>query len=794
MVSRPFRCDESRLKSFLNADLPELEHLELAGHLDTCAACRRTLERLAAGSRLWADLRHLANGPLAPIRPEDSETGIFTGARVAGGSTGETHQLSFLSPSELPGSLGRLGSYEVTELLGRGGFGVVLKANDRALGRTVAIKVLAPQLATSAAARTRFAREAKAAAAVVHEHVVAIHAVDAWNGLPYLVMHYVAGRSLQERVDREGPLGVKEVLRIGMQTAQGLAAAHAQGLVHRDVKPSNILLENGVERVQLTDFGLARAIDDASLTQSGVVAGTPQYMSPEQAQGEAIDHRSDLFSLGSVLYFVCAGHSPFRANSTPAVLRRVCDERPRPLREVNPEVPVWLADIIARLHSKDPAGRFQTAAEVAELLGRNLAELQRGKPVTPPSPVPKPSHHGRRFGRKTAAALIVCVPLVALAVTATNEPNPFWGAILPAMRYPHGPQNGFAGNDAIHVVQEGVAEDSIVGSGKPAGKTWDLSEFDRVQIRSTFRAEVTKGDGFKVATTADDNVLPHVQVVKEGTTLKIGLEPHRRYSLKTELKAEITLPRLVGLNLSGASATTLKGFQSEKELTLELSGASKLDGELAVETANFRASGASTLSLTGSARAAQLSASGASHLKLAGLPLKRCELQLEGASTASLSVRSEAAFKAALGGASHLKGSVSATDIELDLQGASQATLGGSSGNAKLSLTDASHLKMPEFSLNANTLLVTVEGASFVTLQGKAENAVLKGSGASHLDLAGVDAKTAEVKLSAASSATVGVREKLTYELSSVSHLNYVGDPASLSGKKSGGSTISRQH
>ena len=231
----------------------------------------------------------------------------------------------------------------MTEVLGRGGFGIVLKAFDPALSRVVAIKVLAPQLAASAAARSRFAREARAAAAVVHENVVAIHAVDSWNGLPYLVMPYIAGRSLQERVDRDGPLAVKEILRIGMQTAQGLAAAHAQGLVHRDVKPSNILLENGVERVKLTDFGLARAVDDASLTQSGVVAGTPQYMSPEQARGEAVDHRSDLFSLGSVLYFMCTGHPPFRADSTPAVLRRVCDDRPRPLREVNPDVPDWLA-------------------------------------------------------------------------------------------------------------------------------------------------------------------------------------------------------------------------------------------------------------------------------------------------------------------------------------------------------------------------------------------------------------------------------------------------------------------
>src|SRR5204863_10215328 len=171
--------------------------------------------------------------------------------------------------------------------------GIVLRAFDAKLHRVVAIKVMAAQLATSATARKRFTREAQAAAAVSHDHIVTIHAVEEANGLPYLVMQYVAGQSLQDRLDKEGPLDLPEVLRIGMQAAAGLAAAHAHGIVHRDVKPANILLENGVERVKLTDFGLARAIDDASLTQSGVIAGTPQYMSPEQAEGQPADHRSD---------------------------------------------------------------------------------------------------------------------------------------------------------------------------------------------------------------------------------------------------------------------------------------------------------------------------------------------------------------------------------------------------------------------------------------------------------------------------------------------------------------------
>jgi serine/threonine protein kinase len=247
--------------------------------------------------------------------------------------------LDFLEPSDSPMMLGMLGDYDIIEPIGCGGMGVVLKGYDSKLNRFVAVKVLAPHYATSAAARKRFAREAKAAAAVVHPHVLAIHSVDSTGRLPFLVMPFVDGESLQERVRRNGQLGTKEVLRIGIQAARGLQAAHEQGLVHRNIKPGNILLERDVERAMLTDFGLARAVDDASMTRSGVIAGTPQFMSPEQARGEAVDHRSDLFSLGSVLYTMCAGRPPFRAETTMGLLRRIIDVDPRPLPEVNADIP-----------------------------------------------------------------------------------------------------------------------------------------------------------------------------------------------------------------------------------------------------------------------------------------------------------------------------------------------------------------------------------------------------------------------------------------------------------------------
>jgi formylglycine-generating enzyme required for sulfatase activity len=310
-----------------------------------------------------------------------------TGGRPHGEGDGA---LDFLQPPARPGSLGRLGHYEVLEVLGTGGFGVVLKAFDEMLHRVVAIKVMAPQLASTSPARKRFLREARASAAIRQENVVDIHAVEE-QPIPYLVMEYIAGETLQQRLDRVGPLEVPEVLRIGRQVARGLAAAHAMGLIHRDIKPSNILLESGVEqRVKITDFGLARAADDASLTQSGYIAGTPMYMAPEQARGEVIDHRADLFGLGSVLYVMCSGRPPFRAATTLAVLKRVAEDTPRPIREIIPEVPDWLCAVVARLHAKKPAGRFATASEVADLLARYEAELMRPGSVEPPPAAGEP--------------------------------------------------------------------------------------------------------------------------------------------------------------------------------------------------------------------------------------------------------------------------------------------------------------------------------------------------------------------------------------------------------------------
>ncbi len=337
-------------------------------------------------------------------------------------SDDEDDSLDFLEPSEREDALGRLGHYEVLEMLGKGSFGISLScAFDDVLHRVVAVKVMAPGgWPPRRPARSRFRERARAYAQVRHENVVQVHALEE-KPLPYLVMEFIPGETLQQRLDRTGPIEVADILRIGRQVAEGLAAAHATDLIHRDIKPANILIETGTqERVKLTDLGLARTADDACLTVSGVVTGTPMCMSPEQARGEALDHRADLFSLGSVLYVMATGRPPFRASTALAVLRRVAETDPRPIREVIPEVPEWLCGIVARLHAKAPAARFQTAREVADLLADSEAKLrahQEVKDILPALAVKPAAPIGWREWVATAAVLLAILALAASEFT-----------------------------------------------------------------------------------------------------------------------------------------------------------------------------------------------------------------------------------------------------------------------------------------------------------------------------------------------------------------------------------------
>jgi serine/threonine-protein kinase len=405
------------LESALAGQLPSGDEAALFRHLDACESCSHQLEQLAGGPAWCREARALLAGDeLDAELPQRCEW------------SPSDFSVEHLEPADQPGVLGRLGGYDVLEIIGQGGMGVVLKARDRELARCVAIKVLAPHLAHSSLARQRFAREAQAAAAVVHPHVLAIHHVQSGGRLPFLVMPLVAGQSLAERIKAQGTLELKEILRIGMQAAAGLAAAHEQGLVHRDVKPANLLLEKGVERAVLTDFGLARAADDISLTRYGIIAGTPEYMSPEQARGEPLDGRSDLFSLGAVLYEMATGVSPFRADSTVATIRRLVDEPPQALSSLNPELPPWFATIVNRLLDKDPSRRFSSAREVSQLLEGCLAHVQQPAAVPLPAalapPIRRSSPNSRHPGVFVMLALFTLTVLGIVLWQAPQSPGP----------------------------------------------------------------------------------------------------------------------------------------------------------------------------------------------------------------------------------------------------------------------------------------------------------------------------------------------------------------------------------
>ncbi len=374
MNNNQVTCDDTALEGLLRSEQSSEPGAELLAHVETCDRCQERLTELAGPAAMWRGVKVAISGA-----GSSDQQRCFPPVNLDPSAIHWTESMArrLLSPPTHPEMLGRLGRYEVERLIGSGGMGVVFKAFDTELNRPVAIKLLAPYLASSGPARKRFAREARAAAAVVHPHVVPIHNVETERESPFIVMQYVSGESLQARIDREGALELCEILRIGMQVADGLSAAHQQGIVHRDIKPSNILLEEDVDRALISDFGLARASDDASLTRTGFHPGTPQYMSPEQASGQNVDARSDLFSLGSMLYTMCTGRPPFMAESSLSVMRRIAESEPTPIREINPDIPEWMSVVIRKLMTKIAHDRLSSAAEVRDLLGICLSHVQQ---------------------------------------------------------------------------------------------------------------------------------------------------------------------------------------------------------------------------------------------------------------------------------------------------------------------------------------------------------------------------------------------------------------------------------
>ncbi len=431
---QPTRCPSSeQLRAFLAATLPDSFHQAVSDHLRSCTQCSGQLQQLPAlsGDGLVPTLIPTLQQNLGPAHPQGREEALSPATQDCGprhSSKGKA-EYPFLLPPQQPDEIGRLGNYRVLRLLGQGGMGFVFQAEDLALLRPVALKVMNPQVHGMGEGGQRFLREARIMAAIKHDHLVTVYQAGQEGEVYYLAMELLQGEALSDFLRRTGPCGTAEVLRLGQEMAQGLAGIHSQGLIHRDIKPTNIWLEVPRGRVKILDFGLARFVhEDARLTQSGTVLGTPSFMSPEQARGAALDARSDLFSLGCVLYCLCSGRPPFEANSVMGVLTALAVDHPRPVQELNPTLPQELDALILQLLAKNPSDRPATALEVHERLLQIEAHLASPSPTLSsadsrlnrvPSEKTTPKKSALRRGIATVLVVVLTMVIATAAVQLT---------------------------------------------------------------------------------------------------------------------------------------------------------------------------------------------------------------------------------------------------------------------------------------------------------------------------------------------------------------------------------------
>lgn len=331
----------------------------LTSHLDHCQTCQSRVLELSEDDPFYCQSREALRSTGLTSHDWSEKAIAASGTVRSETSTPAVVSLvqSLLGPSDDERSLGRLGRFEILGVIGSGGMGIVLKARSIAMDRIVAIKIPQPQYWQSPETLRTLEREARSAAAVVHPNVIAIYHVDRYRDVPYLVMPYLPGQSLEQRIQGTGPMPIAETLRIARQVASALAAAHACGVVHRDVKPANILLGDGTERAVLSDFGLAKVQSDATCTATGTFAGTPIYLSPEQATGCGAGPAGDIYSLGTVLWTMLCGQPPMSGMHTHAIVRRIAESKVPPLSDHRSDLPTWLFRMIQRLHADAPADR-----------------------------------------------------------------------------------------------------------------------------------------------------------------------------------------------------------------------------------------------------------------------------------------------------------------------------------------------------------------------------------------------------------------------------------------------------
>lgn len=373
-----------------------------------CPNCGRFLSHATAPP---SGSRHPTPGPQANSN-EPTLAGPGAGAA--------TSDFGFLSPATGPNELGWLAHYQVMRLLGQGGMGVVFEGIDTRLLRAVALKVMKPEIAKDDMAKQRFLREARATAALKSDHVVTIYDVNQHNDVPYLAMEFLQGETLDTWLQRRGRASLEEVLRIGTDIARGLAAAHAQGLIHRDIKPSNVWLDGPSGRAKILDFGLARVESEkGNLTSTGVILGTPAYMAPEQAEHGHVDARSDLFSLGCILYELTTGVQAFDGVNMMAILMAVANKNPTPPSDLYPDVPPALSRLVMHLLAKNPADRTASAQEAVAALEQIAAESGICRNATPAVGLRSVAYTTARPARTSRRPWLIAAGVVVLALLVT---------------------------------------------------------------------------------------------------------------------------------------------------------------------------------------------------------------------------------------------------------------------------------------------------------------------------------------------------------------------------------------
>ena len=368
-----YRLSQSELVEFLQAIVPKIDAFTEVMSIDV-GRCPDYASTLATGCGELVKLAVQSGGVTmaeATRPPRHNPTAVTL--RAGDGemdfevnSPAESAGLETEPVEGFPTSGSTIGGFVLESELGRGAMGLVFKARETSLDRTVAIKIMAPDLAGNDVFRQRFVREARSAAAIRHDNVVNLYGVWDTPRCSYLSMEYIEGTSLDDLIGTSHPLPFARIRDIAIQIAAGLGSAHDRKIIHRDLKPSNILIEGASGRVKLTDFGLARGERDTRLTEIGSVVGTPQYMSPEQAAGLQEDARSDLFSLGGVLYTLATGRPPFDGNSIPAVLMKVCNEQPVSIRQLRPDLPQAYRASVEKLLRKKPDARYASAGELID--------------------------------------------------------------------------------------------------------------------------------------------------------------------------------------------------------------------------------------------------------------------------------------------------------------------------------------------------------------------------------------------------------------------------------------------